>query len=293
MQDDKEIQRQMSSRTKEVLGNVKTSVSKADMIVHRIHTDIGVARNGGRRGARFGAHAVLASFQKLTLPQNQTVLWSETVAAPLLLDDLNFSEAQQRESKNINLDLEKIHIHLGGGHDHIYPFLRALEAFQRPIHVINIDAHLDTRIDSHFHSGTPFRQFANTKTVPFRLTQIGIHSFSNAKSNYTGLRESKMTVLDINSLETLSLSQEELTVFSLDCDALDSSFFSSVSAVNPMGLTKMQFFSIWNMYLKSTSHRPIVGIYEYNPIYDDLSGKGAKFLSVFLYHIAFEKSYSV
>ena len=289
MQDDREIQRQLSSRTKEVLANFKTSPSKADMLIHTVHTDIGVARNGGRRGARFGAQAVLASFKKLTRPQDRNLLWSERIVSSASLDDLNFSEAQQRESENITFDLEKTHVHLGGGHDHIYPLLMSLQSFKKPIHVINIDAHLDTRIDNYFHSGTPFRQFANMKTVPFRLTQIGIRPFSNAKSNYTSLRGTKMTILDVKTLETLSLSQEELTVLSLDCDALDGSFFSSVSAVNPMGLTKMQFFSIWNFYLKSIVHRPIIGIYEYNPVYDDISGQGAKFLAAFLYHIGLKK----
>ena len=284
-----EIQQQLSCRRNESVEALKTSWNQAQMIIHSVYSDIGVARNGGRRGARFGADAVLSSFKKLTYSKEQSFSWTWENVAPDYLDNIDFTKAQAKERDNIKINLEKSHVHLGGGHDHIYPLLMALQCFQRPLHVINVDAHLDTRIDRYAHSGTPFRQFAEKKTVPFRLSQIGIHPFCNAQSNYTDLPKSKMQIIEIESLDKLTLPKDELTIFSLDCDALDSSFFSGVSAVNAMGLTKKQFGLVWNFYLESIKHQPIVGIYEYNPIYDDLSGQGAKFLSVFLYSIALKR----
>ena len=281
------IRRQLALRKDDALASSKVPPHASDVILHSVHSDMGVARNGGRRGARFGSQAVLAAFEKMTLPLDKNVSWGEVEVAEASLDELDFTEAQKRESLLIKIDPNKINIHLGGGHDHIYPLLTSLQSLDKPIHVVNVDAHLDTRTDPYFHSGTPFRQFADTKTVPFRLTQIGINPFSNARSNYEKLSNTEMSIVDCKSLERTIFRQQEITVFSLDCDALSCSFFSGVSAVNPMGLSKKQFYSIWNLYRRSIAHCPIIGIYEYNPIYDDPSGSGAKFLAAFIYCATF------
>ena len=85
-------------------------------------------------------------------------------------------------------------IHLGGGHDHIYPLLRALSAQNDRITVINIDAHLDTRTDDLPHSGTPFRQFARERgcnKVNFDPIRDPI-PFSNASNNFRPLERGQM-----------------------------------------------------------------------------------------------------
>jgi formiminoglutamase len=55
--------------------------------------------------------------------------------------------------------IEQNIIHLGGGHDHVYPLLKAIETKYKKIIILNIDPHCDTRESEHNHSGTPFRQF--------------------------------------------------------------------------------------------------------------------------------------
>lgn len=287
MHEDAEIRQQLASRKGGTLASAKSPSGGSDLLVHGVHSDIGVARNGGRRGARFGARAVLAAFEGLTLPPGGRLSWSESTVADASFDEIDFNESQERESELIHIASDKTNVHLGGGHDHVYPLLMSLQSTGKPIHVVNLDAHLDTRTDPLFHSGTPFRQFAESKTVPFRLTQIGIHPFSNAESNYEELRDAEMSIVGPDSIKTITFDDQETTLFSLDCDALSSSFFSGVSAVNPLGLTRGQLYAIWDIYKNSVPHPPVVGIYEYNPVYDDASCSGAKFLAAFLYTVAF------
>src|SRR5690606_24005866 len=95
----------------------------------------------------------------------------------------DFHEAQKKETSLISGHLKKYPqsfiCHLGGGHDHIFPLLSALGESYSELIVINIDAHADTRTDSSFHSGTPFRQFANSYPGKFHLFQMGLHPFAN------------------------------------------------------------------------------------------------------------------
>ena len=101
-----------------------------------------------------------------------------------------------------------------------------------------------------------------------------------------------MTVHSLNELqkaiEKKTLSQmmdihpDETTVLSIDCDALDSTLMSAVSAPNHKGISAPQLDSILTSY-KESCLSPIVGIYEYNPLYEDLSCKGARFLAHLLY----------
>lgn len=288
MEKENHLEIALALRKDESIASAEVAPSSASVLIHSVHTDRGVARNGGRRGARFGCQAILSAFRSLALPPGNNRRWAQLVASPPSLDKLDFDSAQEKETENLlnHWDASKKNFHLGGGHDHIYPLLMALEVQKKPIHVINIDAHLDTRTDAWAHSGTPFRQFAQKKSVPFRLDQIGIHPFCNPESSYQELPHTEMNI--VKSLDELCLLPEEITVLSLDCDALSSSFLSGVSAINPKGLTWKELEAVVNLYTQTgLKHQPIVGIYEYNPLYDCPSGRGAKFLASFLWEMIF------
>jgi formiminoglutamase len=67
----------------------------------------------------------------------------------------------------------------------------------------------------------------------------------------------------------------------------------SVSAVNAFGFSSEQCFSFLKEYchmLKkiSSHHFPILGIYEYNPLFENLSVKGGRFLAGLLYEMIFD-----
>lgn len=256
--------------------------------------DTGVMLNGGRLGARLGAKAIINSFHQLiaasdALSHHVIPLCPELTRHPQLFEtDFKAYQAQQIDGlkKILNQSWTKL-VHLGGGHDHIYPLLCAIESeVKKPLCIINLDAHLDTRVDEQHHSGTPFRQFSNASQFPMKLLQVGIHEFSNPLSNHQPLSKGQMLIVSpdnvMKSLEK-ELSDEYQVVLSLDADALDASVMEAVSAVNPQGLKLELVHQVIDL-LQSREERAVFGIYEYNPVYDNLSQKGARVLARMMDH---------
>lgn len=252
--------------------------------------DLGVVRNLGRKGSRYAPRVILNHLKKFSLPaKNPKIL---TYQAQSSLDD--FNARQNENAKLITHALEKHPnkvVHLGGGHDHIYPLLKAIDKKNIKINILNIDAHLDTRVDPIAHSGTPFRQFLNEAKSNFKIFQTGIHEFANSKSTKSDLGPniSVQTFKDLSgethffTKKSQSIShfihQEcDYLIISLDADAIDASAMEAVSAVNPAGIP-VSFVNQILSEIKGTTAKTVFGIYEYNPLFDNLSSKGAKTLS--------------
>ncbi|MCY4644912.1 MAG: arginase family protein [Bacteriovoracales bacterium] len=268
-------------------------------------SDWGVARNGGRRGARFAPKAIVHCLGKMV--SHTPLLWEAHPVSNALLEPIDFNGAQ-KESTQMIASLLKLKesptplFHLGGGHDHIYPLLKALEkSGSKRVVVVNIDAHCDTRPDPLPHSGTPFRQFDEETSLDFDLIQLGIHSYTNTKATLAPLKRGRMTVFGVEELprkassmraflnETVPIHPDAHYIVSLDCDGLSSSIMEAVSAVNHNGLEFEQVSAIFNWARKRlAAEKLIYGIYEYNPIYDNLSQKGARALAALIYESAFK-----
>lgn len=271
---------------------------KADLLFIKSSTDVGVERNGGRNGARLAPQSFLAYFKKQTIHGS----WSNRRLAEVEVGDEvsernNFADAQLKEAEKISSLLNSSeHIcHLGGGHDHAFPLLKALEKKYQRIIVINVDAHADTRIDADPNSGTPFRQFADSTKAEFHLFQVGLHPFANAEStlrpfkngHYQVLWRSEVNEAGLRNLyEKISalLVPQTAVVFSLDADALDGGVLPGVSAVNGAGLSLAELHLIWNTYTKlKLPHSKLLGIYELNPVYDTVSSLSVRTLSNFVF----------
>ncbi|PIK16116.1 arginase family protein [Halobacteriovorax sp. JY17] len=297
-EDIKDIQTQLDKRAAsklriEPLNDFKNSNLKNIFILSE--SDLGVVRNGGRRGAAFGPKAIVNTLLKMTThKQKENGLKSIRSLQPYT----PFTQQQSEDISSITEILKSYtysHIcHLGGGHDHIYPLLKALNTRTNKIAVINIDAHLDTRTDLETHSGTPFRQFANEVEGDFKLIQLGIHDFANEISNYTPLNKSEMEIYSVSQLrkETSNFTAvqafmdkvtqdlcEFTIILSLDCDAISSQSMEAVSAVNHNGLELSFVRDIFSWYYSLDQKQKFCGIYEYNPIFDNLSNKGARALA--------------
>lgn len=261
--------------------------------------DCGVRLNGGRPGARLSPKAMLNVFKKLTASPSlqKHGLEHQLLTTRYQLSDFENSQLAAHQEMLLVLGQrkrEKI-LHLGGGHDHIFPYLLALQADpqikERGLFIVNIDAHLDTRTDEVYSSGTPFRQWDQHSEIPFHLVQVGIHPFANPKENYQPLKKGRMDILHGAHHQDLALKLESLrelgpcpnsqVLISLDADALSSSCMSAVSAVNHQGLELNQVLEMMDWAFERC-HRRIMGIYEYNPIFDDLSQKGARALAVLM-----------
>lgn len=291
-----------STRDNERVIISKTKPSLAEVLFFKSSSDVGTIRNLGRRGSSFAPEAILNIVKKLALHNDKG--WSEIEVAKPKLEEENFSYAQTQYITTLSSALEsytkaQTFIYLGGGHDHIYPLLKALNTKSKKIKVINIDAHLDTRIDEFYNSGTPFRQFANEFEGSFEIIQLGINDFANSKTSMNDLGRAKETVATYDDLKRLTQNftnnrklfermipydQQALYLFSLDADALEAGIMEGVSAVNHCGLP-FHFVEDLLSYAQDVLKTAHFGFYEYNPVYDNLSQKGARALAGLIYKI--------
>lgn len=263
-------------------------------------TDTGVIRNGGRNGARFAPQAFLSTFKKFSLVERlKKYQFTALETSNSEEEEIDFHLAQINESKRIESALRShpnsTIIHIGGGHDHIYPLLKSLTNFYKKIVVINIDAHADTRTDSDFHSGTPFRQFGVEFPDRLKLFQIGLNPFANSISTLTPILGTTVRIFWANQLRTedfkiffseieAEIDSSTCVLLSLDSDALNGSIVPGVSAVNPSGLNLIQLMDVLKMYQKlNINHQPILGIYELNPLYDSLAGISMRTIGNFVF----------
>ncbi len=272
-----------------------------DFVFLKSSSDIGVQRNGGRNGARLAPQSFLSYFKKLNIkPSLVNKKFQEIEMSCEAEEKSDFHQAQKLEAKRIHLKLKTLEssfiCHIGGGHDHIYPLLTALALDYKRVIVINIDAHADTRIDTEFHSGTPFRQFDHEAQVEFRLFQIGLHEFANSASTLSPLKKGNCQILwrqeasdsqkvsDFFKTISDQINPNSAVIFSLDADALNASDMPGVSAVNGNGLSRAELKTIWDNYQQlPLPHKPIMGLYELNPVYDTLSMVSMRTLATFLY----------
>lgn len=280
---------------------IANSPSPMDFIFLKSSSDVGVERNGGRNGARLAPQSFLSYFKRLNKrPDLEKKVFSEFEVASIEEEKNNFHEAQEAQSHRIHQIIagspDSFVCHLGGGHDHIYPLLSALSHNYQKIIVINIDAHADTRTDEEFHSGTPFRQFANSFSGHFHLYQTGLLEWANSASTLSPLSRGHSKILwrqelyEEGKLESffqeisLQVSPQTAVIFSLDADALSGQEIPGVSAVNGHGLCRQELSRIWKLYRALPfQHGPIMGIYELNPVYDSLSMLSMRTLGSFVY----------
>jgi formiminoglutamase len=262
-------------------------IQKAGGLILTSPSDLGVCLNGGRRGASLGPKALINTLQNFSYTQDFPHLQASQVSEPE--EESDFEQAQLNQAGRIHQALQLFQgqqvLHLGGGHDHVYPLLAALSKMTKNISIINIDAHLDTRTDDQPHSGTPFRQASKIWTHGrFRLFQVGIHDYANAHSNFEKLPQGEMNIFNDDDwsmvaghIENQIDPEDEVLVLSLDADALSASIMEGVSAVNPNGLSLKFMNDCLQSYLEWTEgKKQYFGIYEYNPVYDNLSQKGAR-----------------
>lgn len=263
-------------------------------------SDIGVRRNFGRPGTRMGPEAILNAFKKL---QNHLTIEGINLyqVSYQQLERADFDSAQTDETKNIESYLrEKTSrklIHLGGGHDHVFPLLSALNSSSQQIIILNLDAHCDTRKDIRTHSGTPFRNFDELSPKNCHLIQIGIHDYANGKSTLENLNSLEQTLifkdnlsednlfnLVIRELEQIDIGKDAIFLLSLDADGIKSSEMEAVSAPNHNGFGSSLVRKLISLLNEDySSHQQVFGIYEYNPIYDNLSQKGSRLLAAFMF----------
>lgn len=272
-------------------------------------SDLGVLRNGGRRGSCYGPEAIIYQLKKLTTPHAPRIrnIDMKEVFPDAPSPSLSFEQLQTESSELIHKALEQWNgqqtqgiVHLGGGHDHVLNLLCGLRKSlpsDSIIKVINLDPHLDTRQDSWGHSGTPFRQWANQdpKTI---IYQLGTQQLCNTRKNFEQMNN--MKVLFLNELlkqtslhsylkRVIPVSAHDFFILSIDLDVISYWQMPAVSAPNPFGLSFDQVLEIIQWYQQNVQQKyPVIGFYEFNPLYDHLSGSCAKWIATMIYRTFIE-----
>lgn len=298
----------MNSRDQERIIAHKTENQKADILFMKFSSDIGTIKNQGRRGSLYAPEAILSIVKKLAC--HNLLKWSDIEMADTASELKDFKASQHELAKNIASVLEnqkrtQKFIYLGGGHDYAYPTLKALNQTVKKMVVINLDAHLDTRTDAEPNSGTPFRQIAADFDGDLEIIQLGIHDFANSISTMSNLPKAREIVATYEDVRygtreftdtdkflkrIIPFHQDTLYVFSLDADVMDSGIMEGVSAVNHRGLP-YQFIEDVLLYSIDELKCQHFGIFEYNPVYDNLSQKGARALASLIYQIMDERNF--
>ena len=141
---------------------------------------------------------------------------------------------------------------VGGDHSITLPVLRAL-ARERPVGLVQIDAHCDTGDDylgSRFHHGAPFRRAVEEGLLdPARTIQIGIRGPLNDLDLWSFSHESGMRVIYMDELYRMGIEAAVVEARriatgpvygSFDTDALDPAFAPGTGTPEVGGLTTLE-----------------------------------------------------
>jgi agmatinase len=165
---------------------------------------------------------------------------------------------------------------LGGDHSVNIPCIDAFEG-QGPIHVLQIDAHLDFVDERHgvrFGHGNPMRRAAEKDYVT-GLTQVGIRNVSStAKEGYEDARRMGSDILSVRQARALGpkgvigrIPAGARVYVTIDIDAFCPSIAPGTGTPNPGGF---QYYDVLEMLQALARRHEVVGIdlVEVAPDYD-------------------------
>ena len=194
-------------------------------------------------------------------------------------------EHRNQITKAISDELEKDRktLCIGGDHSIAYPILRAHAAQQKPLHIIQFDAHPDLydELDGdRFSHACPFARLME-EFPDINLTQIGIRTMNahcQAQADRFGVRVFEMR--DFPAPSILNITGP--VYVSLDLDVLDPAFAPGVSHHEPGGMSVREVLSLIH-----SIQNPIVGadVVEYNPL-RDVNGMTAMVAAKFVKELA-------
>jgi formiminoglutamase len=219
--------------------------------------DEGVRRNFGRVGSATAPPAIRQALHRLT-PFDAARGIDLTLMPPLDLGNVrilgNLEESQQALADVIAgvLTAGAVPIILGGGHETAYGHYLGYVQANKPVGIINLDAHLDVRpnLNGLGHSGSPFRQALEHRAHPLpgeRYVCLGAEPSAVSREHVRFVRE-RGGIVRWREEVTGTLRQhfvreyERLTAagcqvyVSVDADVVRAADVPGVSAPNPIGL---------------------------------------------------------
>jgi len=193
-------ERKLGERLKTISSLEELQESPATYVIFGVPEDVGVRANHGKPGANSAWNSFLSSFLNIQANQynnpdnclilghldcssmmteaNRLIREATKVGDKLgilvqLIDDMVFKLVRKI------IESGKIPIIIGGGHNNAYGNIKGTSlALQKPINVLNIDAHTDLRRTDYRHSGNGF-SYAKSQGYLNKYSMFGIHK------NYT------------------------------------------------------------------------------------------------------------
>lgn len=230
--------------------------------------DEGIARNQGRRGARRAPDLIKLNLSNRPCSFDQTV--SIYDGGSVICVDHDVEEAQNTLAKLVEKVIRAggFPIIIGGGHDVAYGSMKGIAPTidkNKPLGIVNFDAHFDNRPYKHSTSGTMFRQikddFQNEKREYNHLT-IGVQKSANTTSLFTDIenaggeyilaRDIKITN-SYHNYEVINefIRKNDSIYITICCDVFASAFAPGVSSPQPLGISPEDFMEFFKLFLAS------------------------------------------
>jgi len=243
-----------------------------------------------RAGARFGPRAIRDASTLFAFGHNGTYDYEDdTVYLPadsMRVVDIGDADIVHTDTvkshANIEFGVRKIleagalPVVLGGDHSINIPCVNAF-AERGPIHIIQIDAHLDFVDERHgvrYGHGNPMRRAAEKPYVR-GLTQLGIRNVSStARDGYDDARRMGSDILSVRQVRALGTEAVLARIpsgisyyISIDIDGFDPSIAPGTGTPSHGGFT---YYEVLEILAGVASRGPVVGIdlVEVAPDYD-------------------------
>lgn len=246
--------------------------------------DEGVVRSGGRPGAASAPDAIRDQFYRLTtMNVRKKILDLGNIRIGATLEETH--DTQLAVVSRLLRDGKRV-IVLGGGNDISYPDGCAMaEVFGPEWWIgVNIDSHLDVRIDEPRNSGTPYRQLLEGGyLLPTYFYEVGFQSHFCSPIYYEYVRSLGVHRISLELLRSRSEPDIELkeqirekfighssslnTFFGFDMDAVRMSDAPGTSHPSPLGLKASEFIQLVK-YAASLANTKIIEFSEVCPDLD-------------------------
>lgn len=210
-------------------------------------SDEGVRRNQGRVGAADGPNSIrramanLPEVRKLDLVDLGDVICDGEALESAVDEYVKIGSEALRQGGRL--------LGLGGGHEIAWATYSALRiaAGDKPIGIVNIDAHFDLRLSKVMSSGTPFRQALNDLSGTVKYAVWGISAASNTEDLFDAARQNRVWSVQDSRLNAWELNgvtdrfrawcaDTYCLYLSIDLDALPASVCPGVSAPAARGI---------------------------------------------------------
>ncbi len=237
----------------------------AEFVIFGIPEDIGVRANHGKAGTSKAWEAFLKAF--LNVQHNQyldrkiillgKIHTSEEMEKAGNIDpsDPNYHQklgdlvekidAKVSEVVKQVISAGKTPIIIGGGHNNAFGNIKGAAAgFEKPVNILNIDAHTDLRSTEYRHSGNGF-SYALKKGILKKYFVFGLHENYTSRTIFEELGNSEdldFTLFEeLKKGDLLSVFQKNLEFvkqerFGLEVDCDSIAYFPS-SAISPTGFS--------------------------------------------------------